>query len=80
MRAHDWDIENTRFGPVSERYRQPSLINNMAEHSRVLREAKDICAAADAFNNGERVRNTLPLGRLTSTCFDHEHCNGDSCH
>ena len=56
MRAHDWDMEETKFGPITERYRQPSLINSPQEHAKLLREAQDISDRVDAINAGERVR------------------------
>ena len=56
MKQHDWDLEHTKFGPVSERYRQPSLINKAAEHEALLREARTVAERVDAFNAGQRVR------------------------
>jgi hypothetical protein len=59
MRDHGWDLEGTRFGPVEERYRQPSLVNKPDAHAQLLAEAHDISERVDAFNHGDRVRPLL---------------------
>ena len=60
MRSHNWDLEDVRFGPPSERYKQPSLISRTAEHTRVLREAEGIRRKVEAFNSGAAVRPAAP--------------------
>lgn len=59
MKSHAWDLEETKFGTVKERYRQPSLVNHPEEHAITLSEARTVEANVRAFNAGEKVR---PVG------------------
>lgn len=43
MKEHHWDLEEVTFGPVKERYKQPSLVNKPAEHAQVRRRATVAC-------------------------------------
>jgi hypothetical protein len=52
MRAAGWDIEDTKLGPVEERYVQPSLVRDDAAHAATLREAADIAGRVEQFNAG----------------------------
>jgi hypothetical protein len=63
MKAHNWDIEDTTFGPLAVRYKQPSLVTKADEHAKVLQEAQAISDNVSAFNAGERV---LPPSALTA--------------
>jgi hypothetical protein len=56
MKAQGWDLEDVKLGPVEQRYRQPSLINDLDEHAAVLANARAVSERVDAFNAGERVR------------------------
>lgn len=78
MRSHNWDLEGVRFGPPSERYRQPGLVNRPAEHDRVLREAQNIKTKVEAFNSGEAVRTRTMFMSAAISPIQHRGCNLDA--
>ena len=56
MKAAAWDLEEVKFGPVRDRYRQPSLVNDLKRHEDTLEEARSVEERVRAFNADERVR------------------------
>lgn len=61
MTDADWDLEEVKFGPVEERYMQPSLIVDEYAHSKTLDDARDVSQRVDSFNAGGDVRSFVNL-------------------
>lgn len=56
MADAEWDLEEVKFGPVEERYMQPSLIVDEYAHRKTLDDAQDVAQRVDTFNSGGGVR------------------------
>jgi hypothetical protein len=57
MTDAEWDLEEVKFGPVEERYMQPSLIVDEYAYRRTLEEARDVSQRVDSFNSDGDVRS-----------------------
>ena len=55
MKAQGWDTEQTKLGPVKQRYRQPALIIDEAAHERVKARAHEVLRKLEAHEEDLRV-------------------------